>query len=377
MSNKKHLQNNNSPSKKVFFSSPRKVSSTDNLSTDFRFFITNTIQNLVQRYGFYVASQTTTKDDSYPNIEEFFNSIKTNNQVYKASLSRQLSADLSPDVEETTFKDTAKSWFIKSADFGDNYDQLLQHPDGRFTQLLEDIARYHQIFQQGYDKIILLRPPIYTGYDIQLTAAMQCLGYTKEQFQFIIVQPIKFYAFHQPTQKIHPLPDIPTDELIKAIGMDALRWHSFRVPLTGVAPINISTAGQPTFEDTLYRVQYAHARCCTLLQEAHRQGIIKLDTQHWQIAPAPQPLNECVWNSAEAAKLANLLQLTPKILQQSAAEIAHHLVCQHLEAIANSCDRSFADNIPNRQDCALLLAAKQTIFDLLENILEIAAPESL
>ncbi len=335
------------------------------------------VKNLLQHFGNFVTLDSFPNQEPLPNNEEFFRFIQTNNQVYQASLSRQLSADLSPDVEETTFKDTAKSWFIKTADFGYNYDQLLQHPDGRFTQLLEDIARYHQIFQQGYDKIILLRPPIYTGYDIQLTAAMQCLGYTKEQFQFIIVQPIKLYAFHQPTQKIHPLPDIPTDELIKAISMDALRWHSFRVPLTGVAPINISTAGQPTFEDTLYRVQYAHAHCCTLLQEAHRQGIIKLDTQHWQIAPAPQPINECVWNSAEAAKLAKLLQLTPKILKQSAAESAPHLVCQHLEAIANSCDRSFADNIPNRQDCALLLAAKQTIFDLLENILEIAAPESL
>ncbi|WP_017720664.1 DALR anticodon-binding domain-containing protein [Kamptonema formosum] len=292
-------------------------------------------------------------------------------------MSRQFAADLPPDIEQTTLKDEPKDWYIKTGDFGDDCDRILQHRDGEFTQLLEDITRYHQIFQQGYDKIILFRPPIYTGYDIQLTAAMQCLGYTKEHFQFIIVQPIKLYAFHQPTQKIHPLPDIPTDELIKAIGMDALRWHSFRVPLTGVAPINISTAGQPTFEDTLYRVQSAHARCCTLLQEAHWQGIIKLDTRHWQIAPAPQPLNECVWNSADASKLANLLQLTPKILQESAAEIAPHLICQHLEAIAQTCARSFADNIPNRQDCALLLAAKQTIFDLLENILEIAAPESL
>ncbi|MBD1895751.1 hypothetical protein [Coleofasciculus sp. FACHB-129] len=73
-------------------------------------------------------------------------------------------------------------------------------------------------------------------YDIQLVAAMQCLGYTKEQFQFIIVQPIKLYAFHKPTQQIHPIPNIPTDELIQAVGMDVLRWHSFSVPLTDVAP---------------------------------------------------------------------------------------------------------------------------------------------
>jgi arginyl-tRNA synthetase len=361
----------------IWLSYPETPLGTTLVLSNIRCTFTVAINNLLEWAKNYVALSTTFSQRAVSKIDDFLNSIQTNNQIYKASLSRQLAADFPPDIEQTSLKDEPKDWYIKTADFGDDRDRIMQHRDGEFTQLLEDIARYHQIFQQGYDKIILFRPPIYTGYDIQLTAAMQCLGYTKEQFQFIIVQPIKLYAFHQPTQKIHPLPDIATDELIKAIGMDALRWHSLRVPLTGVAPINISTAGQPSFEDTLYRVQYAHARCCTLLQEAHRQGIIKLDTRHWQIAPAPQPLNECVWNSAEAAKLANLLRLTPPILQESAAEIAPHLVCQHLEAIAQTCDRWWADNIPNRQDCALLLAAKQTIFDLLENILEIAAPESL
>lgn len=342
--------------------------------------LTAIVKILLQQAGNSVTSDTTPNQELLPNIEEFFNSIQTNNQVYKASLSRQLSADLSPNVEETTFKDTAKSWFIKTADLGDNYDQLLQHPDGRFTQLLEDIARYHQIFQQGYDKIILLRPPTYTGYDIQLTAAMQCLGYTKEQFQFIIVQPIKLYAFHKPTQQIHPIPDIPTDELIQAIGMDALRWHSFSVPLTEVAPINISTAGQPTAADSLYRVQTAHARCCALLQEAHQQGIIQLNTtqrDNWQIAPAPIPLAEYTWDNSLAEKLASLVQAVPEIMQQSAAEIAPHLVIRHLEAISDTCHQWCNSLVLTQQNCALLLAIKQTMFDLLENIFSITAPEPI
>ncbi|BAZ48289.1 arginyl-tRNA synthetase [Nostoc sp. NIES-4103] len=190
--------------------------------------------------------------------------------------------------------------------------------DGEFTQLLEDIAHYHQIFQQGYDKIILLRPSTYTGYDIQLTAAMQGLGYTKEQLQFIIVQPIKLYAFHKSSQKIHPLPDLATEELISAIGMDALRWYSLRVPLTSVAPINISTAGQPN--DSLFRVQSAHFRCCTLLQQANQETGAE--------AYPPLPIAE---------KLNSLLQVVPQILEQSANEIAPHLVIQHLEAISEIC----------------------------------------
>lgn len=316
--------------------------------------LTTAIKNILEKCHISYTTESTNSQEKLPDIPVFFNSIQTNNQVYKASISRQLAADLPPDVEQTTLKDEPKDWFIKTADFGDDYDRVLQHRDGEFTQLLEDIARYHQIFQQGYDKILLLRPPTYSGYDIQITAAMQCLGYTKEQFQFIIVQPIKLYAFHKSNQKIHPLPDIATEELISAIGMDALRWYSLRVPLTGIAPINISTAGQPN--DSLYRVQAAHFRCSKLLQEAKKEINVN----------SPLPIAE---------KLDNLLQAVPKILEQSAEEIAPYLVIKHLETISEICHQ-WLDSLGEAQpDYELLLTTKETIFDLLVNILNVTAPE--
>jgi arginyl-tRNA synthetase len=318
-----------------------------NSSAEVRFILTDTLKNLLKKNNHILI----TSSQQTPNPETFLNTLKTHPKIYQASMSRQVAADLPPDIE---FKEEAKDWFIKTADFSDEYDRVLQHRDGEFTQLLEDIARYYQIFQQGYDKIILLRPPTYTGYDIQLTAAMQCLGYTKEQFQFIIVQPIKLYAFHKANQKIHPIPDLATEELISAIGMDALRWYSLCAPLTSIAPINISTAGQAN--DSLHRVQSAHYRCCQLLQEAK---------QETEVHP-PLPI---------AKKLDSLLQVVPKVLEQSANEIAPHLVTQHLEDIGETCHQ-WLDSIRSISlDYALLLATQQTIFDLLVNILDITAPE--
>ena len=348
-------------------------------SADLRFTLTDTLKTLLQQTNHTLI--TLPKPTSNP--ETFLNTLKTHPKIYQASMLRQFAADLPPDIEQTSLKDEPKDWFIKTADFGDDYDRVLQHRDGEFTQLLEDITRYHQIFQQGYDKIILIRPTTYTGYDILLTAAMQCLGYTKEQFQFIIAQPLKLYAFHKPTQQLHPIPDIAPAELLKAVSMDALRWYCLRVPLTEVAPINISTAGKPIPQDSLYRVRSAYLRCCTLLQQAQEQGIIQLETNGGsgeicptEIAAKLMSLADYVWESPDAAILANLLQAVPKILEQSATEIAPHLVCRHLEAISETC-LPWLDSLSlNPQNCALLLAAKQTIFELLENVLAIALPES-
>ncbi|MEP0873682.1 DALR anticodon-binding domain-containing protein [Trichocoleus desertorum AS-A10] len=314
------------------------------------------------------------------NSKIFFNTLKTHHSVYQASMSRQFAVELPSGIEETALKDEPKDWFIKTADFGDDCDRILQHRDGQFTQLFEDLARYHAIFQEGYDKIVLLRPPTYIGYDRQLTAAMQCLRYTKEQFQFIIVQPLKLYAFHQPTQQVHAIPDLAVEELLKVVSMDTLRWYSLRVPLTDVAPINISTAGQPTPVDSLYCVQSAYARCSVLLKQADEQGFIQINTsqkENWQTSSTYASIAESFWDSLHAEKLADQLQSTSTVLQQAAAEIAPHLVCQHLESISAICHQWLENIELTQQVCMLLLAAKQTIYELLENILEIQALESI
>ncbi|WP_041741286.1 DALR anticodon-binding domain-containing protein [Calothrix sp. PCC 6303] len=329
--------------------SPKIPADQLNSSAEVRFIYTDTLKNLFQKNNHILIAPS----QQTPNPETFLNTLKAHPKIYQASMSRQIAADLPANIE---LKDEPKDWFIKTADFGDDYDRVLQHRDGEYTQLLEDIARYHEIFQQGYDKIILLRPPTYTGYDIQLTAAMQCLGYTKEQFQFIIVQPIKLYAFHKANQKIHPIPDLATEELISAIGMDALRWYSLCTPLTSIAPINISTAGQAN--DSLHRVQSAHYRCCQLLQQAKQET-------GTEVRP-PLPIAE---------KLDSLLQVVPKILEQSADEIAPHLLTQHLEAISETCHQWLDSLSLTPPDSTLLLTTKQTIFDLLVNILDITAPE--
>ncbi|MCU0545042.1 MAG: hypothetical protein MUE44_23185 [Oscillatoriaceae cyanobacterium Prado104] len=369
---------------KIWLSYPEIASEIADPLTYIRYPLAAIVKKLLQQSGVFATTGSQQNQESSFDIRKCLESLQKSDRIYQASLSRQLAADLPPDIEQTTLKDEPKDWFIKTADFGDDFDRVLQHRDGEFTQLLEDIARYHQIFQQGYDKIILIRPPTYTGYDIQLTAAMQCLGYTKEQFQFIIVQPIELYAFHTPTQQIHRIPDIASDELIQAIGIDALRWHSLRVPLTSVAPINISTAGQNTPEDSFYRVRSAYYRCCMLLQQAGEQGTIQLETSGGgggiaptKIAPAPMPLAEYTWDNSYAEKLASLLQAVPEILQQSAAEIAPYLLIRHLEAIGDTCHQWINSLSLTSQACVLLLATQQTLCDLLENVLSIQTPEFL
>ncbi|HCV29655.1 MAG TPA: hypothetical protein DGO89_05075, partial [Microcoleaceae bacterium UBA9251] len=101
-------------------------------SADLRFTLTDTLKILLQQTNHtLIAPPKPTL-----NPETFLNTLKTHPKIYQASMSRQFAADLPPDIEQTSLKDEPKDWFIKTADFGDDYDRVLQHRDGEFTQLL-------------------------------------------------------------------------------------------------------------------------------------------------------------------------------------------------------------------------------------------------
>jgi len=354
---------------KIYLDPPPVNQAQINSFPDLRYTFTNTLKNLLQRTNHALISP----QETISNPKIFLNTLKIHPKIYHACMFRQFAAELSPDIEQTTLKDEPKDWFIKTADFGDEYDRVLQHRDGKYTQLLEDLEHYHQILQQNCDRIIILRPSNYGAYDIQINAAMQCLGYTKDQFKFIIVEPLKLYALHAPTQKLQPIPDLPTEELLKAVEMDELRWHSLRVPLDSIAPINISAVGTPA--DSLYRVRATYHHCCELLNKANHEQLIQLDTsktQHWCLTNTDLSISNISSQDPTTDKLAHLLQTVPNIIQQSALEIAPHLITQHLENISDAFYSWFTSLTPTLETCILLLNLRNTFYELLTDILDIS-----
>ncbi|MFG3819482.1 hypothetical protein [Limnothrix redekei] len=305
--------------------------------------------------------------------EIFLTNLKTHANVYQASLSRQFAADFPPSIEQTTLKDEPKDWYIKTADFGDECDRILQHRDGRYTQLLEDIATYHHLLQNHCDRVIILRPHDYGRYDVQVNAAMQCLGYTPAQFQFIIVQPIHLYAFHQPSQKLQRIPDLPLEELQKVVDMDTLRWHCFSSPLTKPAPINLSTVGQPT--DSLYQLKAIYAQCCSLIESAYQQGIIDHNSalhESWNESEALKSLENLSWESPLEQQLVAQVQAVPELLDRCAELVSLEPLTAHLKSISQNCSQWFETLALTPQSCLLLLIMRSLILFFLKDLLNIS-----
>ncbi|HIK32251.1 MAG TPA: hypothetical protein IGS31_13030 [Oscillatoriales cyanobacterium M4454_W2019_049] len=271
-------------------------------------------------------------------------------------MSRQFAADLPPDIEQTTLKDEPKDWYIKTADFGDDFDRVLQHRDGEYSPLLEDITGYHNLLQQDdCDRLIVLQSHEYSGYKPQITAAMQCLGYSPEQFHFIPVQPLKLYAFHRDNNKIHPIPDLPLSELQKVVNPETLRWYSLRVPLEEIAPLNLSTSSPEHPQNHFYRIQLAYAytqKYLTLLKSHNLNTESSLETTS---------------TNPEEANLMNILQSTEQIVDRAIDEVAPDLICQHVEQISEQCLQWLPLNTWSTSSYATLQQVQKVLVDLVES----------
>src|SRR5690625_6233781 len=66
---------------------------------------------------------------------------------------------------------------------------------------------------------------------------------------------------------------VPLYQLIKDVGVDAARYFFFACSNDSQLDFDTELAKSKSNENTIYYVQYAHARICTMLANANERGI--------------------------------------------------------------------------------------------------------
>jgi arginyl-tRNA synthetase len=168
---------------------------------------------------------------------------------------------------------------------------------------------------------------------------------------------------------------ISLDELLGEIGPDAARWFfGSRAHTTGI-DFDIELAKRQSSENPVYYVQYAHARCCSILRNAAGAGV------EADAAAASGLLH----HPAEQALIKHLLLLPDVVADAAARRETHELTRYTLEAAqlfsqfyrdcrVLSDDPAEADL--SRARLALTDATRQVIVNAL-GLLGISAPTSM
>lgn len=172
-----------------------------------------------------------------------------------------------------TYEEDGALW-LRTTDFGDDKNRVLVKSDGNYTYLTPDIAYHQDKFDRGYDLLIDLLGADHHGYINRLKAAIQILGYNKDQLEVDITQMALMYKDGEEFKMSKRTgKSISLKELIEETSVDALRYmYVDRAPDSPMT-IDLDLAIKQSNENPVYYAQYAHARMSSILAQGEKYEI--------------------------------------------------------------------------------------------------------
>ena len=267
------------------------------------------------------------------------------------------------------------TWF-RSTTFGDDKDRVVIRSNGQPTYFASDLGYIAQKFSRGFDELIYLWGEDHHGTVARNRAAARALGFDETAVKWTLMAWVRFVRDGVEIGMSKRAGEfISLDELLAEIGPDAARWYfGSRAHTTGI-DLDIELAKKQSAENPVYYVQYAHARCASILRRAADENL----------TPDARDTAALLLHPAEQALIRRLLSM-PEVVadaaeRQETHELTHYIleVAQLFRGFYRDCRVLPEDDseIPlSRARLALTDAARQVLANAL-GLLGISAPDAM
>ena len=273
------------------------------------------------------------------------------------------------------YDEDGATWFRATA-YADDKDRVVIRSNGQPTYFASDIGYLAEKFSRGFDELVYLWGEDHHGTVARNKAAAQALGFRAEHVQYLLMAWVRFVRDGQEVGMSKRAGEfVSLDELLAEIGADAARWFfGSRAPATGI-DFDIELAKKQSAENPVYYVQYAHARCSSILRNAVGAGV----------APDAAGAAALLHHPAEQTLIRHLLDL-PDVVADAADRRETHELTRYLLETAQLFSQFYRDCRVLSEDPAerplsearlALTDATRTVLANGLGLLGITAPESM
>jgi arginyl-tRNA synthetase len=223
-------------------------------------------------------------------------------------------------------------WFRATA-FGDDKDRVVVRSNGQPTYFASDIGYLAEKFSRGFDELIYLWGEDHHGTVARNRAAAQALGFAADAVHWLLIAWVRFVRDGAEVGMSKRAGEFVTlDELLAEVGPDAARWFfGSRATTTGI-DFDIELAKRQSNENPVYYVQYAHARCSSILRMAPERGL----------APSVSSTAALLRHPAEQALIRELLRL-PDVVAEAAERRETHELPKYCYEVASLFSQFYRD----------------------------------
>ncbi|WP_010648425.1 arginine--tRNA ligase [Oceanobacillus massiliensis] len=272
-----------------------------------------------------------------------------------------------------TYEEDGAMWF-RTTDLGDDKDRVLIKQDGSYTYLTPDIAYHKNKLDRGFDHIINVWGADHHGYIPRMRAAIQALGYPVEKFDVKIIQMVNLFEGGEKVRMSKRTGKaVSLRELMDEVGVDAVRYYFVTRSNDSQLDFDMDLARSQSNDNPIFYVQYAHARICTMLEQAKNKGFTADDSFDVSLLTADKEMN-----------LLKKLGEFPQIVADAAEKHTPHKVTQYVFDLATLLHSFYnAEKVLDGEKeartnarIALMKAVRQTLANAM-GLIGVSAPEKM
>jgi arginyl-tRNA synthetase len=170
---------------------------------------------------------------------------------------------------------------FRSTGFGDDVDRPLRKSDGSNTYFANDIAYHADKVSRGFDVLINVLGADHGGYVQRIKAAVRAISQDSVKIEAVLCQTVHIMRDGQPVRMSKRAGTYVTlRDLLEEVGKDAVRFTMLTRKADAQMEFDLNQVLATTRENPVFYVQYAHARCRSVLRAAAEMFPHQVITDH-------------------------------------------------------------------------------------------------
>jgi arginyl-tRNA synthetase len=205
----------------------------------------------------------------YDDIKRTIARLRMKIDVYRSERELHAAGEVADGIERLraaghVYESEGATWF-RSTTFGDDKDRVLLRSNGEPTYFAADVAYLLDKFGRGFDHLVYILGPDHHGTIKRWKGAASGLGYDPDAVEILIYQHVSLAGGTAMSKREGAF--VTLDELVDEVGADATRFLFTLRSANQTLEFDLDLAKQESNENPVYYVQYAHARCSSILRQ--------------------------------------------------------------------------------------------------------------
>ena len=275
-----------------------------------------------------------------------------------------------------TYENDGALW-LRTTLYGDDKDRVIRKSDGSYTYFVPDVAYHLEKWERGFIRVVNEQGADHHSTITRVRAGLQALdcGVPKGWPEYVLHQMVTVMRGGEEVKISKRAGSYVTlRDLIDEVGRDATRFFFVMRRPDSQLIFDIDLAKQRSLENPVYYVQYAHARICSIFDNAAERGIALADAGNVKLERLETP---------EEMLIIKTLTQFPEVVEGSAINFEPHRITNYLQDLAGQFHSFYNKNRVITEDLELTdarLFLLKCVAITLKNaltMLGISAPEKM